>query len=155
MRNLSISNFPTSRTILGFPFLLLLITLTVLISGCSAESASHAYQLAPLSEMHPLVQDAPVSVQEAYQFAHAHPDVLQQFPCYCGCGAMGHTSNYSCYVNDASGDKAFDNHALGCSICVDITQDVMRMMDDGKEIGEIQAFVDNKYSAFGPSNLLP
>ena len=150
--NLKISTFVRN---LRLPLLLLAIPLVILISGCSANSASHAYQLAPLSEMHPLVQNAPVSVQQAYQFAHAHPEVLKQFPCYCGCGAMGHTSNYSCYINDAEGELAFDNHALGCSICVDITQDVMRMMDDGKEISEMQAFVDSKYSAFGPSNLLP
>lgn len=151
----SLITIPTSIKKVGLPMLALLFALIILISGCSAESASHAYQLAPLSEMHPLVQDAPISVQQAYQFAHAHPEVLKQFPCYCGCGGMGHTSNYSCYINDANGDKAFDNHALGCSICVDITQDVMRMMDDGKEIGEIQDFVDSKYSAFGPSNLMP
>ncbi len=155
MHSISISKISSSLKNLRLPLLLLVILLVVLISGCSAKSTSHVYQLAPLSEMHPLVQDAPVSVQQAYQFAHAHSEVLKQFPCYCGCGAMGHTSNYSCYINDGDGDLAFDNHALGCSICVDITQDVMRMMDDGKEISEMQAFVDSKYSAFGPSNLTP
>ena len=38
-------------------------------------------------------------VREAYTFAVAHPEVLTQIPCYCGCGAIGHTSNYACYVS--------------------------------------------------------
>jgi hypothetical protein len=66
---------------------------------------------------------------------------------------MGHTSNYACYVNETNGELLFDSHALGCSICVDITQDVMMMMDKGKELSYIQEFVDKKYSAFGPSNI--
>jgi hypothetical protein len=33
--------------------------------------------------------------------------------------------------------KTFDPHALGCSICVDITQDAMRMLKDGKSVPEI------------------
>lgn len=137
-----------------WPGLIFSITLTLLISACGGPSVQ-SYDLAPLEEMHPLVQNAPVSVQQAYQFAHAHPDMLKAVPCYCGCGAMGHTSNYACYVNEVNGEKGFDNHALGCSICVDITLDVMRLMDDGKDLSEIQVFVDNKYSAFGPSNLVP
>jgi hypothetical protein len=80
------------------------------------------------------VQSAPVTVQEAYQFAAANPEVMKTIPCYCGCGSIGHTSNYSCYVSsvDDRGNIVFDNHALGCSICVEITQDVMRLLREGK-----------------------
>lgn len=150
------NNFPLSRSasFTRKPWLILFFLLAgVLIAGCSSESSTPAYQLAPLSEMHPFVQDAPVAVQQAYQFAHANPEVLKQVPCYCGCGAMGHTSNYSCYIDDTNSDLAFDNHALGCSICVDITQDVMRLMKDGQSLADIQMFVDGKYAAFGPSNI--
>lgn len=134
--------------------LIVLLTLTaIVISGCGTKEVSQAYELAPLAEMHPVVQKESVSVQQAYQFAHANPEILKQVPCYCGCGGMGHTSNYACYINESEGEKAFDGHALGCSICVDITQDVMRMMDDGQSLADIQEFVDNKYSVFGPSNM--
>ena len=80
---------------------------------------------------------------------------MKQIPCYCGCGAMGHTSNYSCYVNgkNADGSTQFDMHALGCSTCVDITQDTMRLLKEGKSVKDIRAFVDNKYSQYGPSNM--
>ena len=101
------------------------------------------------------VQSAPVSVQEAYQFNAANPDIMKDIPCYCGCGDIGHTSNYDCYVSnvDVSGKITFDNHALGCSICVDITQDVMRMLRDGKSPQDARAYIDTTYSKYGTSNI--
>jgi hypothetical protein len=102
------------------------------------------------------VKSAPISVQQGYQFATANPDILQQIPCYCGCGKMGHTSNYSCYIKgkDEAGKISYDTHALGCSICVDISQDVMRLLKDKKSIQEIKTYVDQTYSKYGPSNIL-
>ncbi len=100
------------------------------------------------------MQNAPTRVREAYQFAVANPDALKNVPCYCGCGAMGHTSNYSCYVKEskADGTIVFDAHALGCSLCVDITQDVMRSTRDGRAPPEIRASIISTYSQFGPPN---
>lgn len=101
------------------------------------------------------VQAAPVLVQQAYQFAVANPEVMKQIPCYCGCGAMGHASNYACYVSevDDNGTVTFDTHALGCSICVDITQDTMRQLEQGKPVSDIKAYIDQTYSQYGPSNI--
>ena len=42
---------------------------------------------------------AKAEVQEAYRYAVANQDVIQYFPCYCGCVDDGHTSNKSCYVS--------------------------------------------------------
>ena len=41
-------------------------------------------------------------------------------------------------------------HALGCSICVDITQDTMRLLRQGKTVSEIKALIDQTYSQYGP-----
>jgi len=38
---------------------------------------------------------------------------------------------------------------------VDITRDVMRMLDEGKPLKEIRAYVDRTYSRFGPSTPTP
>lgn len=110
--------------------------------------------MAPASELPQAMQTAPERVREAYQFAVANPEPLKNVPCYCGCGAMGHTSNYDCYIKDApaNGKLVFDEHALGCSICVDITQDVLRMTRDGRAPPQIRAAIVNTYSRFGPSN---
>ena len=101
------------------------------------------------------VEAAPPVVREAYVFAAAHPEVLTQIPCYCGCGAIGHTSNYACYVSgvEADGAIAYDLHAVDCSICVDITRDTMRMLDQGLGVAHVRAQIDATYSAFGPSNM--
>jgi len=137
---------------------LLFVTLVLILSGtlsaCSTRT-EHSFSMASMADMPADVQSAPVSVQQAYQFAFANPDVMTQIPCYCGCDTMGHTSNYSCYVSsvDAKGSIIYDSHALGCSICVDITQDAIRMLKDGKAAPEIRAYVDQTYAKYGPSNM--
>jgi hypothetical protein len=102
-----------------------------------------------------VVQSAPSVVQQAYQFAAANPDVMKQIPCYCGCDDIGHTSNYQCYISsvESAGKITYDSHALGCSICVDITQDVMRLQKDGKPVTEIKTYIDQTYAQYGPSNM--
>ena len=130
-----------------------------LLTGCGASAAAtstdHDLKMAPMSMMPAEVQNAPLVTQEAYQFAVANPEVMQHIPCYCGCGAMGHTSNYACYIEsvDAAGKVQFDLHAIGCSICVDITQDAMRLSKQGKSPQDIKAYVDRTYSRFGPTNM--
>lgn len=141
---------------LCIPIVLLLSLLVSVTAGCggaqTSQGAEHRFAMAGLSEMPIEVRKAPTSVQEAYQFAFANPEVLTKIPCYCGCGAMGHKSNYECYVSGvgADGDLTFDNHALGCSICVDISHDVMRMLDQGNDVAEIYTAVDATYARFGP-----
>ncbi len=140
----------------------LLAILAVLVSGAAtacgpnaASSAGNGFPMAPMSGMPADVKSAPASVRQAYQFAVANPDVLKAIPCYCGCGAEGHTSNYSCYIagHDPDGSLRFDNHALGCSICVDITQDTMAMLGRGKTLQSIRSTIDQTYSRYGPSNM--
>jgi len=134
---------------------LVAILLTTSISACSAQSQSTELHMMPLGEMPAEVQSAPMTVQAAYQFNAANPGIMQDIPCYCGCGDIGHTSNYDCYVSsvDEQGSITFDNHALGCSICVDITQDVMRMLRDGKTPQDARAYIDATYSKYGTSNI--
>ena len=146
--------FSKTRKIL---FLIIIAALTAnAVSACSTSQTDevHLYMM-PLDQMPMVVQSAPVAVQEAYQFASINPDLMQNIPCYCGCGEIGHTSNYDCYVSsvDDKGINAFDNHALGCSICVDISQDVMRMLREGKSPPEARAYIDSTYSRYGTSNI--
>lgn len=154
-RQLWRSYMQLSRKVI-FSLMIGLVALTVL-PACSTESDSGEVHLnmASIDHMPPEVQSAPVTVQEAYQFNVANPEIMKNIPCYCGCGAMGHASNYACYVShvDDQGNLTFDNHALGCSICVDITQDVMRMLSEGKSPQEARAYVDATYSKYGPSNI--
>ena len=139
------------------PFLVLLILSAGLLAACGTKTPGDHQDLAMASlEAMPVdVKNAPVAVRRAYQFNAANPDVMTQLPCYCGCGSMGHSSNYACYVSgvDADGKINYDTHALGCSICVDITQDTMRLLKEGKTVPEIKAYVDQTYAQYGPSNM--
>jgi hypothetical protein len=142
-----------------FAILVVMLLSSGVLSACSGNGASTAFAdnlaMAPMAGMPTEVKSAPTTVQQAYQFTVANPNVMKQIPCYCGCGKMGHTSNYSCYVQsvDDKGTVTFDTHALGCSICVDITQDTMRLLRQGKTVAEIKASVDQTYSKYGPSNI--
>jgi predicted small secreted protein len=143
------------RTLLVIFLLSLASSLLAGCNGAASASTDNPLKMAPMSDMPMNVQSAATVTQQAYQFAVANPDVMKNVPCYCGCGAMGHTSNYSCYVTsvDAKSNVVFDTHALGCSICVDITQDVMRLSKQGQSPQNIKAYVDKTYSRFGPSNM--
>ena len=144
----------TPRFLILISFLLLL---SLLLSACAGDTPKGETEpsMAALDTMPQDVQDSPVTVQQAYQFNVANPDVMTQIPCYCGCGSMGHTSNYDCYVADVTSDGAveYDSHALGCSICVDITQDTMRLLKQGKTVAEVKADIDRTYAQYGPSNI--
>lgn len=128
----------------------------VVLTGCSKGSSGQGnLMMASIEGMPDDVKSAPTVVQQAYQYAAANPEIIKQVPCYCGCDDIGHTSNYSCYVSgvDANGQITYDSHALGCSLCVDITQDAMRLSKQGEAPPEIKTYIDQTYSQYGPSNM--
>lgn len=69
----------------------------------------------------------------AYKFATEHPEILEQMPCYCGCGEHGsvasegkpHRFLRDCFIND---NGVYDNHASFCDICVGINAKVQSDM---------------------------
>ncbi len=60
-------------------------------------------------------QRAQPDVQEAYRYAVANPQVLQYFPCFCGCEDEGHTSNKDCYIDEfrSDGSVLLDSMSFG------------------------------------------
>lgn len=129
--------------------------MAISLQGCGTSSAAGQLHLMPMEDLPEALQQAPSAVRQAYQFAAANPEVLRALPCYCGCGNVGHTSNLDCYITklDESGTIRFDNHALGCTLCVDITHDAMRLLREGHELPALREFVDARYARFGPSNM--
>lgn len=144
---------------LKIPFLISIIGIlaisTTSCNGSQMASVDRPIEMTSLDQMPPEVQNATIAVQQAYQFAFSNPDVLKMIPCYCGCGSIGHKSNYDCYIEGTGtdGKTVIDNHGLGCSICVDITQDIMRLLTQGKSVPKINAYIDKTYSKYGPSNM--
>jgi hypothetical protein len=138
------------------PGLILMIGLFVL-GACGAPAPAKQGAKMDQIEMPSYVMKAAASIQEAYRYAVTHSDELKKYPCYCGCSRMGHKSNLDCYIKDTpSKDKiTFDPHASACGVCVDITHDVIRMMQVGKAAPEIRAYIDAQYSQYGPSTNTP
>ena len=138
-------------------FILLLPILLIgglLLAACGGGQVNSKVTLVPVSALPMQMQQAPATVRTAYQFAVANPDALKNVPCYCGCGAIGHKSNLACYIKEFSSDgkPVFDDHAMGCSICVDIATDVMKMTGEGKTPADIRQKIVDTYSKFGPAN---
>src|SRR5258706_11429652 len=88
---------------------------TVLMGDHLIGTVQQSYKLAPEALLPKDIRRARLEVREAYRFAIANRDTLRYIPCYCDCGAQGHTSNASCYVQDNSTPEKllFDRMTLG------------------------------------------
>jgi hypothetical protein len=111
----------------------------------------------------PSVEDWPdafraanAAAQRAYRFAVAHRDLLEHVPCYCGCAASGHASNYACYVVAANGPVVtLDPHGFGCGTCAAITADAEALLAQGLPHRAIRERVDATWSGTGPGTKTP
>jgi hypothetical protein len=94
-------------------------------------------------------------VQQVYEFAALHPEVLQYVPCYCGCERVGHNGNHDCFVKSraANGRVAeWDAHGIGCTICIDVANDARLMFNAGQKPDAIRAAIEKKYGSHFPSS---
>ncbi|MEW5321597.1 PCYCGC motif-containing (lipo)protein [Geobacillus thermoleovorans] len=83
-----------------------------------------------------------------YQQAAEHRKLLENIPCYCGCGqSAGHKNNYDCFVyeNKQDGSVVWDDHATKCGVCLDIAAESIAAYDQGKSIKDIRHMIDEKY----------
>lgn len=135
--------------------LLLLGLLALVLTACAGQSSS--VKLASAETLPSFLDGAPAEVRDSYRFAVANGHELSKYPCYCGCGNIGHTSNLDCYVRPSNGEGVlrFDRHGAGCGVCVAITQDVMQQLKEGKSSREIRAYIDATYSRYGPPTNTP
>lgn len=95
------------------------------------------------------------TIQQVYEFAARHPEVLQYVPCYCGCESVGHTANHSCFVKSRAADgrvTEWDSHGIGCAICLDVGRDAMSLFNSGARPAAIREAIDKKYGSRFPSS---
>ena len=88
--------------VLGAAAMMASLMTAIMLWPDESRKTPQAYTLASESALPAIVRQAPSKVQEAYRFAIANREILRYIPCYCGCGAEGHTSNASCYLKDFS-----------------------------------------------------
>ena len=87
-------------------------------------------------------------VQQVYEFAARHPEVLQYVPCYCGCEREGHKANHSCFVKSRATDGRvleWDSHGMGCAICLEVGFQAMTLFNSGLKTPAIREAIDKKY----------
>jgi len=123
-----------------------------------ARTASIKPAIGPLPSL-PRVPYAPARpmamVQQVYEFAARHPEVLQYVPCYCGCESLGHQGNHDCFVRSraANGNiTEWEAHGIGCAVCLDVGREAMLLFNSGASVTSIRAAIEKKYGAYYPSS---
>lgn len=135
---------------------------TILLGACSSEDktehATHAdsHTVKDLREETAARDIAPAflkqhdtSMTTIYLAAAQHQELLEQMPCYCGCGeSAGHTSNYDCFIheNEQDGTTTWDDHGTRCGTCLEIAAESINAYSAGKSVKEIRKMIDEKYA---------
>lgn len=79
----------------------------------------------------------------AYTYVTKNPGILEQIPCYCGCGGhSGHRFLRDCFIHD---DWTYDEHARYCDVCIGEAIKVQNYLAQGKTLKEARALIDQEY----------
>ena len=92
-------------------------------------------------------------IAEVYEFAGRNPDILEFVPCFCGCETAGHRANSHCFVQSRNADgsvEAWEQHGMGCAVCIDVARDSMQMHASGATVRDIRAAIESKYASRFP-----
>ena len=92
-------------------------------------------------------------ITEVYEFAGRRPDILEFVPCFCGCESAGHRANAHCFVQSRNEDgsvAAWEQHGIGCAVCIDVARDSMQLAASGASVGDVRAAIEDKYAARFP-----
>jgi len=119
------------------------------LAGGAAAAGSAAWVYAGAPETPWYVTGGSERVRRAYAFAVERPDVLRYLPCFCGCGRHdGHGSVLDCFVagRDWLGRVRYDDHGVGCEICLAVVLDGEAKLAEGKRLAEVRAEIDRFYA---------
>jgi uncharacterized protein with PCYCGC motif len=159
-----------SRFLLAAATGLLLVTVTATVTVRAGQHVHESAPAAPKSVAPMKAHVGPVPplpqvsfspsrpmpmVQQVYEFAAHHPEVLQYVPCYCGCERVGHNGNHDCFVKSRAANgrvTEWDTHGIGCAICLDVGRDAMMLFNSGNSVTQIRAAIDKKYGTYFPSS---
>ncbi|QQZ08355.1 PCYCGC motif-containing (lipo)protein [Heyndrickxia vini] len=142
--------------------LLLLFALILVLSACtsSKDGSKESHEKKTVEHTMPMgeettskdvlptfLDNTSETVQTIYQAAASHQELLEHMPCYCGCGEMGHQSNYDCFIqeNKKNGAVVWDEHGVNCDVCLEIAAQSIVDYNKGKSMKEIRKSIDEKY----------
>ena len=113
-----------------------------------AESARRP--LPPIPDVADRVYETDV-VRTLYEFVADNSYVARHLPCFCSCGQRhGHTSVETCYIKkrDPDGTLAWSDHAMQCTICMDVIRMGKAMHERGLSMDQIRSEVEKEYARF-------
>lgn len=144
------------RKIVNLFFILALLSLP--LGACSTKKAENHSQQPQLGDMReetestsvlpPFLDNKSDDMKLIYRAVSQHQHLLEQIPCYCGCGdSVEHKDNYDCFIykNNEDGSLVWDDHATRCQACLDIAAESIVMYSEGKSIKDIRDHIDNQY----------
>lgn len=104
-------------------------------------------ETASAEQLPSFLSSKPENMQTIYAAAAQHRELLEQMPCYCGCGSsVGHKDNYDCFVHEnKDGKVVWDDHGTKCQVCLEIAAEAITESQNGKSNKEIRDSIDNKY----------
>ncbi|USK86928.1 PCYCGC domain-containing protein [Peribacillus asahii] len=136
---------------------------TLLLGACSSKEESHdnhpihtehtdsgdiREETSGVEQMPEFLADKSEDMQTIYVAAAKHQKLLEQIPCYCGCGeSANHKNNYDCFVfeNKESGAVVWDDHGTKCGVCLEIAAQAVVDFNNGKTVKEIREAIDQQY----------
>lgn len=119
------------------------------------QKAAPAGALPPLPQVNFTPSAPQAVVQQVYEFAARHPEVLQYVPCYCGCERSGHGGNHDCFVKSRAANgriTEWDPHGIGCAVCLQVGFRAMNLFNQKKSVTEIRAAIDKEFGSKYPSS---
>ncbi|MCQ5365699.1 PCYCGC domain-containing protein [Anoxybacillus salavatliensis] len=134
-----------------------ILSVSLLFSGCAQKENDHVaeHQTGDIREETASVHELPSflasyneSMVHLYEQVAAHRALLENIPCYCGCGeSAGHENNYDCFVyeNKSNGAIVWDDHATKCGVCLEIASISIEQYEKGMSIKDIRHFIDETY----------
>lgn len=92
---------------------------------------------------------------KGYKIAAVNQDVIEKVPCYCGCvlDSEKYQNLKDCFYNRNTGD--FDEHAAGCTTCLDEAKDIGQWRQEGLSVKDIRQNIDEKYAERGEPTHTP
>jgi len=91
-----------------------------------------------------MLDSLPTDVAAHYEFAAAHEGDYERMICYCGCqDSLGHDDLLDCFVRPTGG---WEPHASGCVVCIQESEMVRHMLENGRRTSAIAAAIDVKFA---------
>ncbi len=129
------------RSSIRFTFVRGVVLLTIVMSGAVAACRTKPDTPAAQSADAPITLDPDQfqgDTKQAYTVARAHPELLAQLDCYCGCEEHeGHKNLLTCFRTA---------HGAGCDICIGEAVTAGKLAEGGMPVDEIRAALKERYA---------